>query len=108
MAAPKGNKNAKGKKVGRKSAYEEKQTAQWHAEKWEIDTDIPELKSKIESGKYSVRDMFLAKALQGVPRILAIFADKILPNISMLIGPNGGPIQIDLVGEAKKRSKKYE
>lgn len=80
--APKGNTFAKGNKGGRRpSAYEEVQNAIWHSEKWEIDSDVPALQAKLKTGKYSVRDVFLAKALQGNERVLSIFANKLLPDL---------------------------
>lgn len=80
--APKGNTFAKGNKGGRRpSAYEEVQNAIWHSEKWEIDSDVPALQAKLKTGKYSVRDVFLAKALQGNERVLGIFANKLLPDL---------------------------
>lgn len=82
MAFEKGHKKSVGNKGGgRASAYEEVQNAIWHAEKWEIDSDVPMLQAKLKSGKYSVRDVFLAKALQGNERILGIFANKLLPDL---------------------------
>lgn len=79
MPNPNGNPGNKGGR--RKSAYQERQDAIWHDEKWRIETDVPVLKAKLETGKYSVRDVFLAKALQGNERILGIFANKLLPDL---------------------------
>ena len=80
--APKGNTYAKGNKGGgRASAYQELQEAVWHADAWKIDSDVPALQAKLKTGKYSVRDVFLAKALQGNERILGIFANKLLPDL---------------------------
>lgn len=62
----------------RKSAYAERQDAIWHEEKWKLETDVPVLQAKLRTGKYSVRDVFLAKALQGNEKILGIFANKLL------------------------------
>ena len=106
----KGNKVAKGNKGGgRKSAYEEFLDAQWHKGVWDNPTALEELGKKIASGVYSVRDIFLYKALAGKSdRVLGIFANKILPDISMMISPTGNDVQINLVGEAEKRAKKYE
>lgn len=82
MDARKNNKGSKGNKGGgRLSAYEEWQNAEWHANAWEVDSDVPVLQAKLKSGKYSVRDVFLAKALQGNERILGIFANKLLPDL---------------------------
>lgn len=110
MGAPKGNRNGKGNSnSGRKSAYQEFLDAQWHNEKWFKNTDMGKLAKKIQSGKYSVRDIYLYKALTAKSdRILADFGDKILPDISMMIGASGGAVEIDLLGEAKKRVAKWE
>ena len=82
MAFEKGHKKSVGNKGGgRASAFEEVQNAIWHADKWEVDSDVPSLQAKLKSGKYSVRDVFLAKALQGNERILGIFANKLLPDL---------------------------
>jgi len=72
----KGNKNAR-----RPSAYEEVRNAIWHQRAWEQDSLLPALTAKIESGSYSVRDMFLFKALGGNERVLSIFANKLLPDL---------------------------
>ena len=79
MANPKGNPGNKGGR--RPSAYEEFKNAQWHADKWELDSNVPELQAKLKTGHYSVRDVFLAKALQGNERILGIFANKLLADL---------------------------
>lgn len=82
MAFEKGHKKSVGNKGGgRASAYQELQEAVWHADAWKIDSDVPALQAKLKTGKYSVRDVFLAKALQGNERILGIFANKLLPDL---------------------------
>lgn len=82
MDSRKNNKGVKGNKGGgRASAYQELQEAVWHADAWKIDSDVPALQAKLKTGKYSVRDVFLAKALQGNERILGIFANKLLPDL---------------------------
>lgn len=82
MAFEKGHKKSVGNKGGgRASAYKELQEAVWHADAWKIDSDVPALQAKLKTGKYSVRDVFLAKALQGNERILGIFANKMLPDL---------------------------
>lgn len=107
MAAPKGNKNGRGKKgaSGRPSAYAEVQNAHWHSEKWEKEQEVEKLAAKIKTGVYSVRDIFLYKALTGSEKILGIFADKLLPDLVDIRTPDG--VQIDLLGEGKKRVQKY-
>ena len=82
MDSRKNNKGVKGNKGGgRASAYQEVQNAIWQADKWEVDSDVPALQAKLKTGKYSVRDVFLAKALQGNERILGIFANKLLADL---------------------------
>ena len=54
----------------------------WHKEKWELDQVVADLQKKIDSGVYSVRDVFLFKALvEKNDRILGIFADKLLADL---------------------------
>lgn len=82
MAFEKGHKKSVGNKGGgRASAFEELKNAVWHVDKWEVDSDVPALQAKLKTGKYSVRDVFLAKALQGNERVLSIFANKLLPDL---------------------------
>ena len=82
MAFQKGHKHSVGNKGGgRASAFEELKNAVWHVDKWEVDSDVPALQAKLKTGKYSVRDVFLAKALQGNERVLSIFANKLLPDL---------------------------
>lgn len=106
MPNPRGNPGNKG--GGRKSAYQEFLDAQWHNAKWMKTTDFAKLEKRINSGKFSVRDMYLYKAMKGNDRLLARFGDKILPDISMMIGASGNAVEVDLVGEALKRVGKYE
>lgn len=90
MPFEKGHKKSVGNKGGgRASAYEELQEAVWHSDKWEIDSDVPSLQAKLKTGKYSVRDVFLAKALQGNEKILAIFANKLLADLVDIRGKDG-------------------
>jgi len=108
MGAPFGNQNAVGSPGGgRPSAYREFQNALQHFKSWMNDTDIEKLKKKIGSGKYSVWDMYLWKAIIGDKNVLPKYGDKILPDLKALMGPDGGPVEFDLIGEAKKRSAKY-
>lgn len=93
MPNPKGNPGNKGGR--RPSAYEEFKNAEWHANAWEKDSDLVALKAKIATGKYSVRDMFLAKALEGNERILGIFANKLLPDLHEF----DGEVEIKVVND---------
>ena len=108
MSAPQNNKNALGNRGGgRKSAYEEIRDSEWLKQVWSQDTDVLAVQKKIETGKHSLRDQFLAKALAGDVRALKIIADKILPNPEPVVAGGFEDREIDLVGEAKRRSEKY-
>jgi len=78
MSAPKGNKNAIGNKGGRRPAEKE---MQWHKEIWVNETPVRDLEKKISSGKYSVRDVYLLKALKADTAILRNLADKVLATL---------------------------
>ena len=81
MSAPKNNQNAMGNRGGgRKSAYQEGKDAAWLKKAWGKNFDVTELRKKIDSGVYSVRDVFLLNALEGESAMLKIMADKMLPN----------------------------
>lgn len=104
MAFEKGHKKSIGNKGGgRASAFEEFKEAVWHAEKWEIDSDVPALQAKLKTGSYSVRDVFLAKALQGNERVLGIFANKLLADLVDIRGKDGGPIQTNLSDDERTK-----
>lgn len=79
MGNPKGNPGNKGNKnaTGRPSVKE----TIWHKEKWEMDSKVRELEAKIATGVYSVRDVYLLKALKADPVILKNLADKVLANL---------------------------
>jgi hypothetical protein len=54
----------------------------WHGEAWVRPTNLQELAAKIQSGTYSVRDMYLFKALTGKSEpILKAFGDKLLADL---------------------------
>lgn len=97
------NKGTAGNKGGRRPTEKEEI---WHSEKWEIDSDVPELQAKLKTGKYSVRDVFLAKALQGNERILGIFANKLLADLVDVRGKGGGAIVLSLSDEEKDDVKR--
>jgi hypothetical protein len=99
MAFEKGHKKSVGNKGGRRpSAYEEQQNAIWHKQAWEENSRFIELSKKIDSGVYSVRDMFLFKALGGNERVLSIFANKLLPDLVSV----DGSIEVKDISEEKK------
>lgn len=94
MDLRKQNKGVKGNKGGgRASAFEELKSAVWHSDKWELDSDVPALQAKLKTGKYSVRDVFLAKALQGNERVLTIFANKLLADLVDVRGKDGAELK---------------
>jgi len=78
MAAPVGNKNAVGNSGGRPPTVKEQI---WHKEKWEENTKVRELESKVASGEYSVKDVYLLKALKADTVILKNMADKVLATL---------------------------
>jgi len=76
--APEGNQYAKGNKGGGRPSLKE---TLWHKEKWENDEEVRKLESKVASGKYSIRDVWLLKALKGNDAILKQAADKVLADL---------------------------
>lgn len=72
------NKGTKGNKGGARLSEKEKV---WHKEKWEEDSRVRELESKIASGVYSVKDVYLLKALKADTVILKNMADKVLATL---------------------------
>lgn len=96
-----GNKGGKAGASGRKSAYDEFKEAAWHADVWNKDQEVQKLIEKIRSGKYSVRDVVLFRALvDGVKGksegILGKFMDKLLADLHEISGKDGSPISIAL------------
>jgi len=69
----KGNVNS----TGRPSVKE----TEWHKKKWEKDQKVRKIESKIASGVYAIRDVWLLKALKGNDAILKQAADKILADL---------------------------
>lgn len=97
MAGVIGNKNAVGSKGGgRKPLAVEWEQARWLQEKWKDDTSKSALITKIKSGHYSIRDMFLFKALAGSEPILRSIADKLLPDKIDLSGDVTGLVPDDV------------
>ncbi|HYC79960.1 MAG TPA: hypothetical protein VEC17_02950 [Candidatus Binatia bacterium] len=81
MAAPKGNKNALGNTGGgRKSAYQERADAETLHRMFFAEHDYNELKSIVKSGKFSVKDQFLLKALEGDSKAMAAIFKKLFPD----------------------------
>jgi hypothetical protein len=96
MAAPKGNKNGLGNKGGGRLSKKEEE---WHLDKWENESSFEELTLKIASGKFSVRDRYLWKALSGNEVILKNMADKILADLHEHSGKGGGAIELSWSSE---------
>ena len=65
---------------GRRPASIERQIIEQAKDAWLNEQDREALLKKIESGKYSIWDMYRFKALIGDPKILSRFADKLLPD----------------------------
>ena len=81
MAAPKGNKNAIGNKGGgRKSAYEEMAVAEVLNDIFFREFNLDQLKARIDSGSYSVIDLFILKGLKGDVRIMTSVFNRIFPD----------------------------
>ncbi len=76
--APKGNKNAIGNKGGGSHTVKDQI---WHKEIWNEDTHVRELEAKIATGVYSVREVYLLKALKADTVILKNLADKVLASL---------------------------
>lgn len=70
-----GNKNS-----GRKSAYAEKVNAELLAEMFLGKIDKDEVKKKLASGKYSLKDVFISKAFSGNEQILNNIFRKLFPD----------------------------
>ena len=90
-AAPKGNQYAKGNKGGRRPSPKEEI---WHLDKWKHDTLIEKLEAKIRKKKYSIRDVWLLKALKGNEPILKQAANKVLADLHDVRGQDGGDFVI--------------
>ena len=79
--APAGNQNAKGNRGGgRKSAYQEKQDADWLHELWEKEWDKADVTRKLKSGKISAKMVFVAKLIGGNERLLSDVFKKLVPD----------------------------
>lgn len=65
---------------GRKSAYREKADAEmlWRLFMEEMSKD--EIKEKLASGKYSIKDVFVSKAFAGNERFITQMVQKLFPD----------------------------
>jgi hypothetical protein len=78
MPAPKGNNFAAGNAGGGRPSKKE---SIWHKEIWENKTKVRELEAIIATGEYSVRDVYLLRALKADSVILRNLADKVLATL---------------------------
>lgn len=94
MPNPYGNPGNKG--GGRPSAYQERANADILVELWENGIDKDELKKRLASSKHSLKDVFIAKALQGNEKVLIAIFQKIYPDKVDL----GGSFLVNIVNYA--------
>ena len=81
MAAPEGNQNAVGNKGGgRKSAYQEGADAAMLREMFLEPMSREEVQTKLKSGKYSLKDLFVSKGYAGNERVLLALFNKNFPD----------------------------
>lgn len=92
------NKGTKGNKGGGALTVKDKV---WHKEKWEEDSQVRVLEAKIASGVYSVRDVYLLKALKADTVILKNMADKVLADLHDVRGEDGGPLGVIILPPKK-------
>lgn len=86
MSGVKGNSGGKRARSGRKSAYAERANAELLAGMFFEETDKEEIEKLMATGKFSVKDSFLSKALSGGEKQqLAIF-NKLFPDNLKLSG----------------------
>lgn len=89
-----GNPGNKG--GGRKSAYQELADAKLL---WEVFTKpmtVEKIKKRIESGKYSIKDVWILKARQGNEKFIQQIVHKLFPDRKEIGGEGGGPIAVDV------------
>lgn len=65
---------------GRKSAYQEKANAELVWELFFNDHTIEEIKEKMKTGRYSIKDVFMVKAFSGSERLLSELFRKVFPD----------------------------
>lgn len=66
---------------GRKSAYAEKSAADLLKANWSVPQVIEELKARVQSGKYSLSDIFYLKAFGGNDKLLNECFRKLHPEL---------------------------
>lgn len=80
------NKGIKGNRGGGSHTVKEQR---WHLAIWESDSQVRDLEKKIASGVYSVREVYLLRALRGDKIVLNNLANKVLANLHDIRGVDG-------------------
>lgn len=93
----KGNHNGGGRKgrSGRKSLYQERADADFLQSLFFTDQDKEEIKKKLKSGKYSIKDVWVDKLVNGNEKLLSDVVRKLFPDKSEITGKGGNPIQVE-------------
>ena len=100
MPFQKGHKLSVGNKGGsRRSAYQEKRDAEWHADIWKHQQDVDALIEKVKGRKYAGRDIAALKLLQGDKYIIGKFMDKLVPNL-VDVSSNGETLSVVVMNYA--------
>ena len=71
----------RGRNGGRKSAYQELADAEFLKEMFHGELSKDEVMEKLKTGKYSLKDVFIAKAFQGNERFLSDIFHKLVPDL---------------------------
>lgn len=79
-------------KTGRKSAYEEFQSAKFISDVWDNAQDIESLENKVKSKRYSGREITALRLLKGSERLMSKFMDKLVPDLHEHSGPGRTPL----------------
>ncbi|RJQ36871.1 hypothetical protein C4552_03215 [Candidatus Parcubacteria bacterium] len=82
MGAPLGNRNGSGAKgrSGRKSAYQERADAALLWDLFRDDLSVQDIRTKMASGRYSLKDVMISRAHAGNDRLLLAIFQKIFPD----------------------------
>ena len=99
MGAARGNQNARnhnGSMAGRKSAYQELADARDLHELFTRQLDRASLQAAFDSGKCSLQEALLTKAIMGSERILLSIFERLYPITRQELPPNSNGIRIYL------------
>jgi len=97
---PRGGKR---KNAGRKSAYQEQGDAKALWEMFEDPKKVADLKKRVESGQFSVKDVMQLKMLSGNERLIDSVFKKLFPDLEKVDHSGAVNIQIvDFEGGGKK------